>query len=119
MKLQPVILAGGSGTRLWPMSRESFPKQFLALLEGRSPFQATLDRCASLGRIEPPIVVVNHEHRFLAADQALVAQDLVAEDPRALILVLPADHDIPDEAQFADAVETAQAAAEQGNLMVF
>jgi mannose-1-phosphate guanylyltransferase/mannose-6-phosphate isomerase len=156
MKLQPVILAGGSGTRLWPMSRESFPKQFLPLLgtdhnskpdvvcpPKRSPFQATLDRCASLGRIEPPIVVVNHEHRFLAADQAkvagralkriyvepvgrgtapavaLVAQDLVAEDPRALILVLPADHDIPDEAQFAEAVETAQAAAEQGNLMVF
>src|SRR5262249_33792959 len=140
MRLQPVILAGGSGTRLWPMSRESYPKQFLPLLGNLcqaqiSPFQATLNRCAALGRIEQPIVVVNHEHRFLAADQAreaglalkriyvepvgrstapaiaLVAHDLFAEDPQALILVLPADHDIPDQAQFADAVETAQAAA--------
>ena len=143
MKLQPVILAGGSGTRLWPMSRESYPKQFLPLLDGKSPFQATLDRCASLGRIEPPIVVVNHEHRFLAADQArvaglalkriyvepvgrgtapaiaLVAHDLVGEDPQATLLVLPADHDIPDEGPFADAVETAQAAAGLGHLMVF
>ena len=143
MRLHPVILAGGSGTRLWPMSRESFPKQFLPLLDSRSPFQATLDRCAGLGRIEPATVVVNQEHRFLTADQAksagralkrvliepvgrstapaiaLVAHDLVAEDPDALMLVLPADHDIPDESPFADAVETALAAALQGNLMVF
>lgn len=160
MKLHPVILAGGCGTRLWPMSRESLPKQFLPLLENNgvrdifppggkmsltpiSPFQATLNRCAALGRIEPAIVVVNQEHRFLAADQAkaagralkriyiepvgrstapavaLVALELVAEDPAALMLVLPADHDIPDESPFADAVETAQAAASQGRLMVF
>jgi mannose-1-phosphate guanylyltransferase/mannose-6-phosphate isomerase len=143
MRLHPVILAGGSGTRLWPMSRESFPKQFLPLLEGKSPFQATLDRCAGLGRTEPATVVVNQEHRFLTADQAkaarralkriyiepvgrstapaiaLVAHDLVAEDPDALMLVLPADHDIPDEGPFSDAVETAQAAAAQGHLMVF
>ncbi len=143
MKLHPIILAGGSGTRLWPMSRESYPKQFLPLLEGKSPFQATLARCVGLGRIEPPTVVVNQEHRFLAADQAkvarhalkriyiepvgrstapaiaLVAHDLVAEDPEALMLVLPADHDIPDDGPFADAVETAQAAAVQGHLMVF
>lgn len=143
MKLHPVILAGGCGTRLWPMSRESYPKQFLPLLNGRSPFQATLDRCAGLGRVEPATIVVNQEHRFLAADQAkaagralkqvyiepvgrstapaiaLVAHELVAEDPQALMLVLPADHDIPDESPFADAVETAQAAAAQGQLMVF
>ena len=143
MKLHPVILAGGSGTRLWPMSRESYPKQFLPLLEGRSPFQATLERCAGLGRVEPATVIVNGEHRFLAADQArsagralrrlyiepvgrstapavaLAALDLVAEDPQALMLVLPADHDIPDEGPFADAVETAQSAASQGHLMVF
>jgi mannose-1-phosphate guanylyltransferase/mannose-6-phosphate isomerase len=143
MKLHPIILAGGSGTRLWPMSRESYPKQFLPLLEGKSPFQATLDRCMALGRVEPATVVVNQEHRFLAADQAkaagralkrlyiepvgrstapaiaLVAHELVAEDAQALMLVLPADHDIPDEAAFAEAVETAQLAAAQGHLMVF
>jgi mannose-1-phosphate guanylyltransferase/mannose-6-phosphate isomerase len=143
MKLHPIILAGGSGTRLWPMSRESYPKQFLPLLEGKSPFQATLDRCAALGRVQPATVVVNEEHRFLTAAQAqasgralkriyvepvgrstapaiaLVAHELVAEDPQALMLVLPADHDIPDESSFADAVETATAAAAQGQLMVF
>ena len=143
MNLYPVILAGGSGSRLWPMSRESFPKQFLPLLDGKSPFQATLDRCVALGRVEPGTVVVNQEHRFLAADQAkacgralkrlyiepvgrstapavaLVAHELVADDPQALMLVLPADHDIPDESTFADAVETAQVAAAQGSLMVF
>jgi mannose-1-phosphate guanylyltransferase/mannose-6-phosphate isomerase len=143
MRLHPVILAGGCGTRLWPMSRESYPKQFLPLLEGKSPFQATLDRCAALGRIEPATIVVNQEHRFLAAEQAraagrtvkriyiepvgrstapavaLVAHELVAENPESLMLVLPADHDIPDESPFADAVETATAAAAQGQLMVF
>ena len=143
MKLHPVILAGGSGTRLWPLSRESHPKQFLALLDGRSPFQATLARCAAIGRVEPAIVVVNHEHRHLAEQQvvesnsalariyvepcgrstapaiAVVACDLAAQDPDALMLVLPSDHDIPDDAQFADAVEAAQQAAAQGHLMVF
>src|SRR6202008_3978318 len=111
--------------------------------DGKSPFQATLNRCASLGRIEPPIVIANQEHRFLVAGQskaaghslkrlyiepvgrstapaiALVAHELAAQDPNALLLVLPADHDIPDEGQFADAVETAEAAAAQGHLMVF
>src|SRR6185369_13601421 len=113
------------------------------LLEGKSPFQATLDRCVALGRVEPATVVVNQEHRFLAAGQAkesgralkriyiepvgrstapaiaLVAHELVADDPQALMLVLPADHDIPDESAFAEAVETAQLAAAQGHLMVF
>ena len=143
MKLYPVILAGGCGTRLWPMSRESYPKQFLPLLEGRSPFQATLARCAAIGAVEPPTIVVNQEHRFLVADQAkqarlpmrklylepfgrstapalaLVAYELREEDPEAVLLVLPADHDIPDEAQFAEAVETGEAAARLGHLVVF
>jgi mannose-1-phosphate guanylyltransferase/mannose-6-phosphate isomerase len=143
LKLYPVILAGGCGTRLWPMSREAYPKQFLNLLNGKSPFEATLDRLQGLGRVEPPTVVVNQEHRFLAADQAakaghamrrlyvepfgrgtapalgIVACEIYKEDPDAILLVLPADHDIPDEAQFADAVESGLGAASQGRLVVF
>jgi mannose-1-phosphate guanylyltransferase len=141
--ITPVILSGGAGTRLWPLSRESYPKQFLDLLDGKSPFCRTLERLDALGRVEPATVVVNEEHRFLVADQvkacarelrrtyvepfgrstapalAIVACDLFREDPDAIMLVLPADHDIPDEAQFAEAVETGCAAAAQGRLVVF
>ena len=144
MNLHPLILAGGSGTRLWPMSREAYPKQFLPLLpNGVSPFQATLTRAAGLGRVQPATVIANQEHRFLVADQlkslgttarrtylepcgrgtapaiALVANELAREDPEALMLVLPADHDIPDESAFAEAVETGEIAARQGALVIF
>lgn len=142
MNLYPVILAGGSGTRLWPLSRESYPKQFLPVLDGRSPFQATLARLAALGA-KPATIVVNQEHRFLVADQvkaagesiratylepcgrgtapaiALVAWELVREDPEAMLLVLPADHDIPDAEPFADAVRAGCGAALAGQLVVF
>src|SRR3954471_18402952 len=143
MTLHPVILAGGSGTRLWPLSRESTPKQYLPLLEGGSPFQVTLKRLESVGQVQPATVVANGEHRFIIADQAreagrklrttylepigrstapalaVVANDLVREDPQALMLVLSADHDIPDESQFAEAVAAGEVAARQGQLVVF
>ena len=73
MKIYPVILAGGSGTRLWPMSREAYPKQFLGLLEGKSPFQATLDRLQSVPRAQAPTVVASLDHRFLVQDQVKAA----------------------------------------------
>ena len=142
MSLYPVILAGGAGSRLWPMSRESFPKQFLALLDGRSPFQATIDRLEPL-RAQPATIVTSVEYRFLVADQlkragkplraqylepfgrstapaiALVAYDLLREDPDAVMLVLPADHDVPEADLFAEAVGTGVAAAASGHLVVF
>src|SRR3954463_11761170 len=141
--LYPVILSGGSGTRLWPMSREASPKQFLPLLDGASPFRATLRRLRGIASAKPPIVVANHEHRFLVLDQlresgetalalyaepcgrntapaaAVVARHPVQTDPEALMLLLPADHDIPDDASFAEAVAAGAAAARDGRLVVF
>jgi mannose-1-phosphate guanylyltransferase/mannose-6-phosphate isomerase len=143
MNLYPVILAGGSGTRLWPMSRESWPKQFLPLLGERSPFQATLERIRAIEGIQPAIVVASAEHRFLVRDQvkalgeslralylepcgrstapaiAIAACELAARDPEAAMLVLPADHDIPDADAFAATVRQGLAAAEEGRLVIF
>src|SRR5689334_14845048 len=83
MRIQPVILAGGSGTRLWPLSRESMPKQFLPLLDGVSPFRATLRRLSRIAATAPPIVVAASEHRFLVAEQ------LHAEGVSACVLLEP------------------------------
>ena len=143
MNLYPVILSGGSGTRLWPMSRELRPKQFIPLLGGCTPFEATLKRLQALGCARAPLVVSNREHRFLVQDQfrgagsaparmylepfgrntapaaAVVAYSMLREDPDALMLLVPADHDIPDEEAFCRSVEAATAAAEQDLLLVF
>jgi len=139
----PVILSGGSGTRLWPMSREAMPKQFLPLLDGTTPFRATLARLRAIAGVKPPIVIANQDHRFLVLDQlreagetplavyaepcgrntapaaAVVAHHLAQTDPDALMLVLPADHDIPDGEAFAEAVAAAAAAARARRLVVF
>lgn len=138
MSVVPVILSGGSGTRLWPMSREACPKQFLPLLDGRSPFQATLECLRSLPDAEAPVIVANEEHRFLALHQleaarvtpralylepfarntapaaGVVAFGLLREDPQAVMLVLPADLHIEDPEAFARAAALgAQAARAQ------
>ena len=68
MALYPIILAGGSGTRLWPLSRELYPKQFLTLLGQRSLLQETIFRLDGIQHIAPPIIVCNEEHRFLVAE---------------------------------------------------
>lgn len=143
MRIYPVVLSGGSGTRLWPLSRESCPKQFLPLLKGKSPFQATLARLRGIEGLQPPLIVTSQEHRFLVLEQlksagvtplgvylepcgrntapaaAVAALSLLSDDPEALMLVLPADHDIADEAAFRRAVAVGAAAAQAQWLVVF
>ena len=141
--LIPLILSGGSGTRLWPVSRKNLPKQFLALAGKGTLFQQTIARTQQLPNVAAPIVVANDGHRFLAADQlleagidgativlepvgrntapaiALGALQALARDPEALLLVLPADHLIGDTAAFVAAVTQAVPLAEQGWLVTF
>jgi len=140
--LIPVILAGGSGTRLWPLSRQLYPKQFLPLLGERTMFQQTLERLQGLD-CQAPIVVCNEEHRFLAAEQlrqtgiddagiileptpkntapaiALAAHEALRRNEEAMLLVLPADHLIEDIVSFHEAVKKASTAAEEGYLVTF
>lgn len=145
--ITPVILSGGSGTRLWPLSRELKPKQFLPLVTGNTMFQETVLRTASLQRdAEPPLVVCNETHRFLVAEQmleigvdpraivlepagrntapavavaALLALRSAPEGTDPLLLVLPADHVILEPAAFAAAVDAAAEAAGAGKLVTF
>ncbi len=141
-KLRVVLLSGGSGTRLWPLSREAYPKQFLPLVGDDTMLQATWLRVAELADAAP-IVVANEDHRFLAAEQlrqvgasapaillepvgrntapAIAAAALQAQadggDP--LLLVLPSDHVIADAGAFRAAVRTASVAADEGALVTF
>lgn len=141
-KIIPIILSGGSGTRLWPLSRASKPKQFLSFGSGPSLFQETVLRCRS-PLFDPRVIVVGAEaHRFLLAEDlleigaeadilleplarnscaAIVAGCLqaVARDDDAVVMVLAADHHIPDAAAFAAAVELGAADAANGNLVTF
>jgi mannose-1-phosphate guanylyltransferase/mannose-6-phosphate isomerase len=147
--LTPVILSGGSGTRLWPLSRELFPKQLLPLVGERTMLQETVARVDRLADLAGPIVVCNESHRFMVAEQlrgfgtpaqaivlepvgrntapAVAAAALVALDKARkggkegdpILLVLPADHVIRDVAAFQAAVAAGRAAAEQGKLVTF
>lgn len=141
--LLPVIMAGGSGTRLWPLSRREYPKQFLSLTtEAGTLLQATLQRLSGL-TTKAPLLVCHESHRFIMAEQlrqlahdyarivlepdacntapGLAAAALAAlqgdDDP--LLLVLPADHHIDDVPAFKNSVRAAQPLAEQGYLVTF
>ena len=142
LPIVPVILSGGSGTRLWPLSREAYPKQFLPLVGEDTMLQATWKRVASIAG-KAPIVVANQEHRFMAAEQlrecnvqpqalilepigrntapaiAIAALQVLAGDEDALLLVLPSDHVVRDQKAFHLAVTEAATAAETGKLVTF
>ena len=140
----PVILAGGSGTRLWPLSREGYPKQFLKLTDDWSLLQNTARRAAALEGVEAPIVICNEAHRFLVAEQLRLAGIKGAEillEPQgrntapavacacvaarqrhgadALVFVMAADHVIPDLAAFLSSAKIAEEAARAGRLTTF
>lgn len=142
MSYIPVILSGGSGTRLWPSSRQKYPKQLLKLVGEQTMLQGTISRLDSSERLEP-MVVCNNDHRFLVAEQlresgyqnysiilepaqrdtapaialaALRALE-IGDDPN--LLILPADHEIKDHSKFNQIVEDAQAMSEKGALVSF
>jgi len=140
--LTPVLLSGGVGSRLWPVSRETHPKQFLPLAGEITMLQETLQRTAPL-KASAPLVVCNEEHRFMVAEQlrqialqagalilepegrntapavALAALRAVSTDAESVLLVLPADHLIKDIDAFVAAVARALPMAEKGRLMTF
>ena len=139
----PVILSGGSGTRLWPMSRTLFPKQLLALFGNHSLLQETVLRVADRSRFAPPLLVANEEHRFIIAEQlraidvaplalllepfgrntapaaTVAALRLADSEPEALMLLMPSDHVITDTVAFLAALDRAAVAARQGMLVTF
>ena len=141
-KLLPIIMAGGSGSRLWPLSRQLFPKQFLTLFGEKSMLQATAKRLSGVEH-QAPMVICNEEHRFSVAEQfrakniansgiilepvgrntapaiALSAFQAIHSGEDPLLLVLAADHVIKDEAAFCISIEKAAVIAEQGKLVTF
>lgn len=142
--LIPVVMAGGTGSRLWPVSRESFPKQFVNFQGADSSlFQQTLQRLEGLEGLQAPIVLCNESHRFLVAEQlqalglenaeiilepivrntapaiALAAFSAIEKHPEAVLLVLAADHNIEDINNFHQAIALANNSAESGSLATF
>ncbi|UWQ35140.1 mannose-1-phosphate guanylyltransferase/mannose-6-phosphate isomerase (plasmid) [Leisingera sp. M527] len=140
--IHPILLCGGSGTRLWPLSRKSYPKQFVPLTGEQTLFQASAARLSGEG-FAPPLVLTNSDFRFIVTEQlagagidpgavliepagrntapAVLAAALWLEkqDPDALMLVAPSDHVVPDAAAFRAAVTAGEAAARAGQLVTF
>ena len=142
--LYPVIIAGGSGSRLWPLSRTLYPKQFLCLDGEKTMLQATISRLNGL-HCAPPLVICNEKHRFIVADQLAEIRQLTGNiilepqgrntapaialaaiaacnnnpDHNPLLLVLAADHIIEESKAFQDAITAAIPLAENGKLVTF
>ena len=143
MKVIPVILCGGAGTRLWPLSRELYPKQLLALVDEHSLLQNTVIRCDSYADVTSPVLVCNEEHRFLVAEQlreveivpssiilepegrntapavALAAHEILKQEDDAILVVLPSDHVIEQTDVFLDALTRAIEFAKSDALVTF
>lgn len=142
--LIPIVMAGGLGARLWPLSRQSYPKQFISLIEGQSLFQHTLRRLSAFEACSTPVVLGNEQHRFLMAEQvrlsaqpasrivlepcfkgtapalALGAMQVLEEyDTDALLLVLPADHMIKEHKRFFNTLKAGIKSAQAGKLVAF
>lgn len=141
-QIHPVLLCGGSGTRLWPLSRKAFPKQFTRLTGDESLFQHSARRLSGPG-FAPPMVVTAADFRFVVVEQLAAVQiapaailiepearntapailtaalSLAARDPGALMLIAPSDHVIPDDARFRAAVAAAAPEARAGRLVTF
>ena len=135
----PVILSGGSGTRLWPLSRKLYPKQFLTLVNETTLFQDTIIRLPS--PMSSPLIICNEEHRFIVAEQlrqidsenkgiilesvgkntapaiALAAIKLLSEYEDPVLLVLSADHLIDNKSKFHNSIKIASKIAEQGKMV--
>ena len=142
MGIIPIILCGGSGTRLWPLSRKSYPKQFVKLLGDQSLFQHSAMRVQGEEFLDP-IILTNSDFRFIVAEQLLAigidpksiliepegrntapailaaALYVAKTDPNAMMLVLPSDHVIPDQSLFKDTIQKGVAAAQSGDLVTF
>jgi mannose-1-phosphate guanylyltransferase/mannose-6-phosphate isomerase len=143
MTLYPVILSGGSGSRLWPLSREHYPKPLLSLVSEKTLLQETANRLDGIEGLGDAVYVCNEEHRFLVAEQVaeigkkpatiilepegrntapaltLAALYLVKQDPDAMMVVMPADHVMTEPQQFVAAVKQGGVNAEQGALVTF
>ena len=141
--IHPVILSGGSGSRLWPMSRAHYPKQLLPLAGSLTMLQATARRVSNAAHYMPPLVIANNDHRFIVAEQlqavdirpraivlepvgrstapaaAIAALALVEDSPDAVMAVLASDHVVSDETAFTAAMQTAAKAAAAGLLVTF
>lgn len=142
--MTPVILSGGSGTRLWPLSRKGYPKQFLAFIDSETLLQKTLSRLDHSLINNKPMVVCNQDHRFIVAEQlqdgngriaakvilepfgrntapavAIASLQAIEDDENSILLILPADHVINDVDAFRKALDVALESASKGNLVTF
>ncbi|MDC0986831.1 mannose-1-phosphate guanylyltransferase/mannose-6-phosphate isomerase [Alphaproteobacteria bacterium] len=142
-KFYPVILSGGSGSRLWPMSRAHYPKQLMPLAGAQTMLQETARRVSSSSERQSSLVIANNDHRFIVAEQlqqvgisprsiilepvgrstapaaAIAALLLVSEDPDAIMALLPSDHVVSDQVGFDNAMDLGLKAARDGALVTF